>query len=93
MGRNLPSIRRKIDEIVKDVNKMVKLVKDKHIKMGLENIYGIWYGESASLSVSNNPLLPFNLLLLNIAKLEADLRRIMERLDRLEKKVNQTDEQ
>ena len=89
MGRNIPSTRKKLDDIVRDIRNFSKLIMDEKLKSALEKILEVWYREIGAVSNSGNPLLLFNLLLLNIAHHQALLEDILKRIQELERKIEE----
>ena len=84
MGRNTPPVRRKIDLIASELQRMAPLIGDETISNGLDELVELLYSESAALSASNNPLVYFNFLLVVIAKLLSEVRMLREKVSKLE---------
>ena len=87
MGRNIPSIRKKIDEIVEDVSHLAKFIRDPEIRENLEKIVEKWREESGAISHSRNPLIYFNLLLLTLADVSSKVEKLSKKLNEIEKLI------
>ena len=84
MGRNTPPVRRKIDLIASELQRMAPLIGDETIISGLDELVELLYSESAALTASNNPLIHLNFLLVVIAKLLAEINELKEKVKALE---------
>ena len=84
MGRNTPPVRRKIDLIALELQRMAPLIGDETIINGLDELVELLYSESAALSASNNPLVYFNFLLIVMAKLLAEIGELKRKISKLE---------
>ena len=60
---------------------------DEKLKSVFEKVPEVWYREIGAISNSGNPLLLFNLLLLNIAHHQALLEDLLKKVQELERKI------
>lgn len=70
---------------MEDVNHLTKLIKNPDIGASLEKIAEKWREESGALSYSRNPLIYFNLLLLTVAEIFAEVEKLSWKISELEK--------
>lgn len=84
MGRNTPSIKRKLDSIVNELKRISKFLRDETTKSALNEVINLIYTEAGALSASNNPIIYFDILLLLVANLWGQIKALNERVRGLE---------
>lgn len=87
MGRNTPSLRRKLESIKSDAEKIAHLLREKNVELAIYEIMDYWYRESGAITAVNNPLLHFNLLFLTVAKIWAEIKNLEKNIEALIEKV------